>query len=291
MQGLLTLSDGRTLEWADNGIDSTQALVFHNGTTCGLTVWNAWLEQAAKSGVRAIALNRPGVGASTRKPGRRITDDVNDVRELIEQLGITKFVSVGWSGGGARALGTTKISGCVAVHAIAGIPQADFDNELWNSTVTPERLARIELGRTDPEAMLKLRSSTYEEERDMTSEAVLSFLEKDMPNYKNFEADYKVLAEDFAKSIRDALAQGPEADTDDFLANVNEWGFEISEITHPVTLWHGDLDDDVEFRYGEYNHSRISGSTLIRLEGLGHLDIIVEPRERILSSAIASLRR
>ena len=286
---LLKLNDGRVLEWFDNGIDSDKALVFHNGTTCGLEVWNVWFSEAAKRGVRAIGLNRPGVGNSTRNFGRRMLDDVSDVRELLASAGIREFVSVGWSGGGGRALGTTQIEGCVAVHAIAGIPSQDPNDPRWLGIVLPERHAMAEASRADWNESLKLRSVNFEAERTITTETLIADLEVYLPRFKDFEAEYKVFSSDFAQSIRTALVNGPEADVDDYAANIHLWGFDIEAIAKPVTLWHGDLDDDVQFIYGEYNNSRIPGSKLVRLEGLGHVDIMVEAREPILTAAIGSL--
>ena len=289
MNQLLKLNDGRVLEWFDNGVDSDRALVFHNGTTCGLEVWNVWFSEAAKRGVRAIGLNRPGVGNSTRNFGRRMLDDVSDVRELLASAGIREFVSIGWSGGGGRSLGTTQIDGCIAVHTIAGIPSQDPNDPRWLEIVLPERLAIAEASRADWNESLKLRSVNFEAERTITAETLIADLEVYLPRFKDFEAEYRGFSSDFAQSIRTALVNGPEADVDDYAANIHLWGFDINAIAKPVTIWHGDLDDDVQFIYGEYNHSRIPDSKLVRLEGLGHVDIMVEAREPILTAAIDSL--
>ena len=287
----LKLRNGRVLEWADNGIESEHTLIFHNGTTCALDVWNAWLNAAAQQGVRAIGVNRAGIGASTRNQGRRMTDDIADIRELVEELGITKFVSIGWSGGGGRALGTALIPGCVGIHTIAGIPPQDPNDPQWMATVTPERHELGQSSRADWNELLKRRSATYEEDREVSAETMLGTLAKYLPHFADFEDEYKVFAEDFSLSIRQALMHGPEADADDYAANIHLWGFKIDDVKTPVTIWHGDLDDDVQIIYGEYNNCRIPGSKLVRLEGLGHVDIMVEARNRILSAAVESLLR
>ena len=290
MQKIIELSDGRKLEWLDNGVASDEALVFHHGTTCGLDVWNVWLEQAAGRSVRAIALNRPGVGSSTRNPGRRMHNDADDIRELVTQVGIKKFVSVGWSGGGGRALGSSFIEACVGVHTIAGIPSQDPNDARWMAVVSRERHEKGEINRADFEVLLKNRSATFEVDKNITTEMMLGDLEQHLPRFADHKTEYAVFAEDFATSIRAALVNGPEADADDYAANLHRWGFNIDEINKPATIWHGDLDDDVEIQYGEYNHSRIAGSTFARLEGIGHIDIMVEARDQILAAAIDSLR-
>ncbi len=289
LKSILTLKDGRSLEWSDNGVVTDEALIFHHGTTCGLDVWDAWLAEAASRGVRAISLNRPGVGASTRNQGRRMHNDVGDVSELVEQLGINKFVSVGWSGGGGRALGTSFIDACVGVHTIAGIPSQDINDPRWMAAVSTERHEKAQINRADFDALQKSRSADFEQGKDMSTEFMLADLEQYLPHFADFKAEYSVFADDFARSMRVALVNGPEADADDYAANIHLWGFDIDQIRKPVTLWHGDLDDDVEIQYGEYNHSRIPGSKFVRLEGLGHVDIMVEAREVILAAAIDSL--
>jgi pimeloyl-ACP methyl ester carboxylesterase len=289
MNQIIELSDGRKFEWLDNGVSSEEALIFHNGTTCGLDVWNVWLEKAAQRGVRAISLNRPGIGSSTRNAGRRMHNDVDDIRALVTQLGIKKFVSIGWSGGGGRALGSSFIETCVGVHTIAGIPYQDPNDSRWMAVVSPERHEKGQINRADFDVLLKNRSATFEEDKHTTTEMMLTFFEQDLPRFEEFKAEYESFAKDFADSIRVALVNGPEADADDYAANLHLWGFNIDDITKPVTIWHGELDDDVEIQYGEYNHSRIAGSTFIRLEGIGHIDIMVEARDRILAAAVGAL--
>ena len=284
------LRDGRTLEWADNGIKSSDALIFEAGTTLGLDAWNAWLHKAAAMGVRAISINRPGVGSSSNHEGRQIIDDSADILDLVEILGITKFVAVGWSGGGGRALGAAFFDQCVAVHTIACIPWQDPNDSHWMVTVTPQRHELTTASRADFEELKRRRGGTIEDDRKVTSEDMLAALPSFVANFEEFKNDYRVFAEDFSASIREALVHGPDADAHDYAANINLWGFRLEDVSKPVTLWHGELDDDVEFFYGEYNQSRIPGSTLIRLEGLGHIDIIVEARDRILNAAIASLK-
>ena len=286
MHGTVNLPDGRLLEWADNGIVSTEALFLQPATTIALDVWGAWFQAAAALGIRIVAINRPGVGASTRNRGRRITDDVADAEELVRQLGLTKFVAIGWSGGGGRAIGMTFIEQCVGAHTIACIPWQDPNDELWMAAVTPERLELTNASRTSFEELLKRRSASFEEDQKVTAEEMLQVFPTFLPNFSQYPDEYKRFAVNFSASIRRALMNGPEADGDDYAANIHLWGFRLEDVTKPVTLWHGTLDDDVEFFYGEYNHRRIPGSKLIPLEGLGHIDIVVEARDQILSGAI-----
>ena len=289
MTNIFALADGRSLEWADNGVDSEAALVFHHGTTISLDCFNAWMHAAAVAGVRAVAINRPGVGRSTRKKGRRVSDDIVDAGELLEHAGITRFVAVGWSGGAARAMGTSKLAGCIAVHTIAGVSPRNLDDPESLVGFDAAQIGRVREYLSDFDELVKNRSAMFAGEQDLQAEALLDELNT-LPNFNLFEADYRAFAEDFSKSIRVALVQGFEIDSDDYFANISDWGYSLGEVNVPVTLWHGTDDDDVVFERAEYNARHLAQSELIRLEGQGHVNIMVENREQILAAAINSLQ-
>ena len=51
-----------------------------------------------------LALDRPGIGLSDPKPGRRVLDWADDAAEVAARLEITRFGVLGWSAGGPHAL-------------------------------------------------------------------------------------------------------------------------------------------------------------------------------------------
>ncbi len=66
------------------------------------------------------------------------------------------------------------------------------------------------------------------------------------------------------------------------------WGFDISGITTPVYLWHGDADLVIPLVHGERMAALIPDSTLSVVPGEGHLamlDAAEEAIELILSNA------
>lgn len=288
MNELLTLKDGRKLHWADNGIQSDQAIVLHHGTTVSLDVWRTWFKAAAEQNVRVIAINRPGVDQSTRKPGRTVFSDIEDLSQLLDKLGISRFVAVGWSGGGARALGSGLITSCVAIHTIAGI--ARFEEAVPESSrgLSKETIERTRSFQGNYEKLFEFRSQTYDEDMGLTYEKVLEML-GELPQYKEFQSEYTEFSREFKDSIYNAMKNGPEADADDFYANANPWGFDVDNIKLPVTMWHGLQDDGVVIGRSEYLEGRLKNATLYPLADQGHVSIVVEYRDKILSAAIRDL--
>ena len=100
----VTLSDGRTLGFDDFGDPEGTPVLFFHGFGSSRVVRHPDDDIAAQLGARIIAVDRPGIGISTRQSNRRVTDWPRDVDELLEILGIDRCSIVAWSGGGPYAL-------------------------------------------------------------------------------------------------------------------------------------------------------------------------------------------
>jgi len=132
------LKDGRELEIADNGINSESAIVFHHGTPGHASSWTDWLESAATAGIRAIAYSRAGYGTSDRNPGRSVINVNSDISQVLDAKNITKFVSIGWSGGGPHCLANTFEPRNVGAISLAGVGAFGVDDLEFLEGMGPE---------------------------------------------------------------------------------------------------------------------------------------------------------
>jgi pimeloyl-ACP methyl ester carboxylesterase len=132
------LNDGRELEIADNGINSESAIVFHHGTPGHASSWSDWLESAASAGIRAIAYSRAGYGTSDRNPGRSVINVNSDIAQVLDAKNITKFVSIGWSGGGPHCLANTFEPRNVGAISLAGVGAFGVDDLDFLEGMGPE---------------------------------------------------------------------------------------------------------------------------------------------------------
>ena len=113
--------------------DGTPILFFHGFGSSRLIRHpdDALAEQA---GVRLICIDRPGIGLSTARPGRRLLDWPVDVASLADELGLARFSIIGWSGGGPYALAcayampdrTTEVGLVSAPAPLAGVRKPDY---------------------------------------------------------------------------------------------------------------------------------------------------------------------
>ena len=89
-------------------------------------------------------------------------------------------------------------------------------------------------------------------------------------------------------AIREELAR-PVASTagraamQDLVLELTPWGFRLQDLTQPVHVWQGDLDQNVSVENGVYVASEIRGATLHRVPDEGHL-LIYGHFEEILAS-------
>jgi len=288
MSNALKLSDGRVLEYIDNGVLSKSALILHHGTPTSMTVWNTWLVAAAEKGIRTIAFTRPGYAGSDRKIGHRVIDSIDDLEEILNQLEVENFVSIGWSGGGPYALASGLLKRCCGVQLIASVSPYDAEDFDWFQDLTPEMVEETKISARSLEDCLAFKEGYYTELRDMTAEQLLVEYEK-RSSFKAFESAYREFSNDLCFSMHDALRDGPIGYADDEYAFFQNWGFKTKDVIVPVVIWHGLDDKSVSPHMARWLNANIQNPTLELLEGQHHGSIMVENREEILNAAIRAL--
>jgi len=288
MSNALKLSDGRSIEYIDNGVSSKSALILHHGTPTSMTVWGTWLAAAAEKEIRAIAFTRPGYAGSDRKVGHRVIDANDDLEEILNQLEIENFVSVGWSGGGPYALASGLLKKCTGVQLIASVSPYDAEDFDWFQDQTPEMVEEAKVSAKSLEDSIAFKEGYYTELRDMTTEQFLVEYEK-RSSFKAFENAYREFSKDLSFSMRDALRDGAIGYAEDEYAFLSNWGFETKEIQVPVGIWQGLDDKSVSPHMARWLNANIVKPTLKLLEGQHHGSIMVETRDEILNAAIGAL--
>ena len=277
--------DGRTLEVMDTGPEDGFPLLFHFGTPSGV-VEAPFLERPARErGLRLLSYSRPGYGGSSpRSDGAdsgTVADDIADVRAVLDHLGVDEFVTVGWSGGGPRALGCAALlpDRCRAAACVAGVaPAALID---WDF--------REGMGQENVEEFTAALEGTEPLERFLTQQLEVMFL----PIQEMAEAlgdltppvDRAALSGEIgdvlAASSRAAGRQGIVGWRDDDLTLLRPWGFDLDEIVVPVSVWAGTEDAMVPFRHGEWLAQALPGARAHLVEDEGHISLMAAP-ERIL---------
>lgn len=288
----ITLTDGRKLSYCDNGIVSDVALLFHHGTPGSAQIWETFLEAAASKDVRAISYTRAGYPGSDQASHNQILDTHGDFLELLKQLGVSEFVSIGWSGGGPYALLSTFESSCKGAELIAAVaPYFEMGEEFLVGTDGSESTEILDKKSSSKAACMEV---SLEEIKDFEEHWTVESWQKQVEvrvNYDQFSNIYSKFNELVVPSLLNAVfpdATGYAAD--DYLI-LSNWGFKVSDVAKPVSIWNGDEDQGVPTGHAFWLHSRIEGSTVHILEGQKHVTIMVEAMEPILDSAILKLQK
>ena len=92
----IDLSDGRTLSLARFGDPEGRPVLYFHGFPGSRLESRFGHRAAEQAGVQIVAVDRPGFGRSTRKPGRRLLDWPDDVLEVARALGGTVSRSLGF---------------------------------------------------------------------------------------------------------------------------------------------------------------------------------------------------
>ena len=265
--------DGRIVEVLTGGDPDGYGLLYHGGSPSAVAEY-APLDEAARSlGLRLVSYSRPGYGGSTPRPtAGRYADDVEESVLVLDHLGIGDFVTLGWSGGGPRALACAALlpDRCRAAVSLAGVAPYGADDLDWFAGMAEENheeyhaaeQGREVYGSYLEENFLPILSATPEE----LTEAMGGLLSP--VDQATLDADW------LSRTFNRAGAQGVVGVRDDGIAAVSPWGFDLADIRVPVAVWQGREDAMVPYAHGEWLATHVPGAQGHFFEDEGHISLI-----------------
>jgi pimeloyl-ACP methyl ester carboxylesterase len=315
-RGTIDVPDGRKVEILTAGPPDGLPLVFHDGTPGGLVAYPPMVEAAAVRGLRTVLHSRPGYGASTPRPGRRVADDAGDVAAILTVLGAETFVTVGVSGGGPHALACAALlpGGCLAAATMAGVAPRRAQGLDWLAGMGPENIEEFGAAERGAEALTEYLDAAARELAAVTGPEVAASLggliaAPDRAILTGEFADY------LAASLRAGISTGIAGWRDDDLAFAGSWGFwfgpgvdlgpsamslpagswagkppygadEADRPRRPIAVWQGDEDRMVPFEHGQWLAAHIPGARSHLMKGEGHLSIQVKWYGQVLDDLL-----
>ena len=281
--------DGRQLAYARWGDpDGFPILVLHGTPGCRLERWPDE-DVYRRLGVLLITHDRAGYGQSTRRPGRRVVDEVDDVAALADELGLEHFGVTGGSGGGAHALACAarlpdRIERVSCVVGVAPFGDAGLDREAWLAGMDPENIKEFGWAEAGEDVLTRELEAEYAKIAASVADDPSSVL----GDFDLSESDRKELArEERAQIIRESWAEhsarGVGGWVDDDLAHLHPWGFDVAEITIPVLVRYGATDVLVPPAHGDWLAANVPGCVVKVDGGAGHLG--ADPKEEIAETA------
>jgi len=263
------------LEVVRHGPPDGRVLVFHVGTPNAPVAFPLLTDALDERGWQLVAYARPGYAGSARREGRSVADAAADTAAVLDALGLDRFVTIGWSGGGPHALACAALlpERCDAAASLAGV--APFDAEGLDflagmGSENVEEFGAAARSRDELEAFLERFAAGLS---TVTGEQVGASL-GDLVDDVDRRALTGELAEAMAAMFRRALSTGTAGWLDDDLAFVKPWGFDLSEIAVPVSIWQGAHDGMVPFAHGEWLAAHVPGARVHLYEEEGHISLV-----------------
>jgi pimeloyl-ACP methyl ester carboxylesterase len=270
----VTLSDGRTLAYAEYGDPSGSPVFYFHGFPGSRLEPSVSRDAMSRLGLRVIAADRPGFGQSDPKPGRRIVDWPADVAELADALELPRFAVMGVSGGGPYSLACAHEIPDRLTQAAVVCGVGPFDAEgattgmntmnriLFGSARYTELLPRLFMAfmaraiRKDPaKAMQQMISRMPEPDR-----AVLS-----SPGFMD----------EFAKGASESFRQGVRPAGYEASLYARDWGFRLGDIEREVHLFQGELDVNVPPVMGRWQANALRNCRARFYPEEGHISLLV----------------
>ena len=283
--------DGRSLDVQVAGPDGGPTVLFQVGTPSAGVLFEPLVALGAERGARHVAYSRPGYGRSDRAEGRTIADCAGDVAAVMDALGVERFRTVGWSGGGPHALACAALlpDRTIAAATIASVAPFDAEGLDFLAGMAPENREEFGAATSGPAELRAYLSREREGILAAGPEEIGASLGELLS-----PVDLETASGGFAEYLTALFHGGLETDIwgwfDDDMAFVAPWGFELDPIGVPVTVWQGSEDRMVPYAHGRWLAEHIPGATPRLLEGEGHLSILIGRYAEILAGLLDSDR-
>ena len=278
----IKLSDGRQLGYQIYGNpNGTPVLYNHGWPACRLEA-GLFDTAATEAGVKLIGIDRPGYGLSDFLPERALIDWPTDIAALADHLGLDRFHIMGLSGGGPYTIVTAyqipeRLLGATVVAGVSPMTE--------RRTMQGMRLMNkilLNVGRPFPWLLNQMMKITANVGQDP---AKLQRAMRDLPAVDKALIGNRI--DEMQAMVQGAFAQGTAGPTQDGRIYALPWGFELDQVTFPITIWQGTLDVNVPRSNSELLAEKMPNATLNMIEGEGHLSLAANLGGKILGDLIS----
>lgn len=268
------LLDGRMLACLEIGDPAGRPVLYFHGYPGSRIESRVAASDAARLGVRLLAIDRPGFGESTFQPGRTVRDWAADVAALADRLSLTRFSILGVSGGGPYALACAaafpeRLTGLALLCPLGPLDTAGGTAGM----LAQDRLMLALAARAAPVA----RAVVHLLARWMRTDAerYINFMMRGLlPPDRDLllEPGYRALLKE---STGQALRQGGRGVAWELPLLARPWNFPLEEVGMPVSIWQGLADQIIPAAMTRRLAASLPVCKTRFIPGEGHLSLIV----------------
>ncbi|MDV3349000.1 alpha/beta fold hydrolase [Leptothoe sp. LEGE 181152] len=240
----IVLKDGK-IAYQVYGQGQHTLLLFH-GLLGSSWLGDEWIQAIEQAGVRCIVLERPGYGDSSIFSIECVADWNIIFAQLIHALNIQSAIAIGCSAGAVYAYATAFAFPDIITHVwvLDGVPAVFLETVIRHYSHDDQATYNRFL--VSPIAEIQDDYATWLE--------AFSEQQSDHPYMLNI--------------LKDARANHHIGMARESQLQIRPWGFDISAIQQPVTLWHAEHDAMVPYNAAQEMTQVLANSTLITAQDL-----------------------
>ncbi len=287
----LALKDGRRLGYLDVGpADGPVVFHFHGHGSSRLEAL-MFSAAAARTGLRVIALDRPGIGRSDPKSGDRLLDWPGDVAEAADLLGIPRFAVQGMSAGGPYALACAYALGprVIACSLVSAVPTPEIARWTgpharrllwWIAYLFPNYLRK---------RLLQFRPD------GIPSDAAIRARMRRIAQWLGGEdlrlVEIPEMLDMLARTMMETARQSGAGNRSEIERLVKPWGFDVRKIAVPMFLWHGGEDRIMPVEPARRMARVLKNCAATFYEEEGHFSVLVNRAHELMDALKPLLSR
>ncbi|MFK8046164.1 MAG: alpha/beta fold hydrolase [Crocinitomicaceae bacterium] len=279
---VLALKDGRNLGFAEYGDDEGFPIIYCHGSQSSRLEMHYDMSFASKNGLRVITVDRPGHGLSDFNANGSILGFANDVKALTDHLKIDKFSVVGMSAGAPFALGVAHVfpNNIIKAAIISGFAPYNSESKHY---LSKEVKVMLSLAKSFPfllRIMLKIQSRQLKSNPQKALNGFLKMMSAPDQEILKNESVKQIIERMFKEAFRKG-SDGVAYEISKLL--VQDWGFQLKDISVPVSFWQGKKDNNVPYQWAELMSSEITNSSNKMFPDEGHLIIFNHAKDMFTS--------
>jgi len=271
---LIRLQDGRNLEYFTLGPESGWPVV-HFDALAGITIDAVGnpvgvLAHLERYNIRLITPCRPGGFRSTSKPMTSLRDFSGDVEELLDYLGVDRFSVFGVSFGGATAMAVTHdLQDRIDRVVLSAAPYPEYLPPNWRDLDQFYQMFGV-LGRKWPGMFRKMLPFMIRSIMQNVDRYFDRYLSKTKSAHDIVALSNPFIRIRMAEMLSERTAAGMSGMVEENVLNAQVWDFDAADISVPVEIYHGALDNVTPLAGAALLVERLPNGTLTALPEHGH---------------------
>lgn len=268
----IILEDKRQLSYSEYGKPNAYPIVYCHGSQSSRLEMHYDLSFAIDNNIRIIAVDRPGHGESDFNPRGSILSFANDVDQLLGRLNINEFSVMGMSAGAPFAMGIAyKLHEKIKkLGIVSGFTPYSSETEKF---LSKEVNVLLKIARSFPiilKLMLRIQSKQLKKNPKKALKNFLKIMSAPDQEILKNESVMNIIERMFKEAFRKG-SNGVAHEISKIL--VQDWGFNIEDISIPTFIWHGGEDNNVPKEWASHTNKKIPSSKLKIFPHEGHLII------------------